>query len=435
MKPKRSRSLSPEASSSRDIKIQKLTDNSTESVEQLQINRVQLLDFSDDVLLNIMKYLNPQNLMSLSLCCHLLNRVCRDRTLWRNVDFRSKSMKNNELISYIKYLQPTTTSISINGKIKNDNGVVYEELKRYFLNAVCKICTSLKELTIEEYTIMSTEIKINDFPTTLETLSLKGSKVCNLSTNRSYFFKLDQHMPNLTSLILTNCQWLTGHSLMVISKIPKLKELRINSCKNLGECVAYASLSTRFGFKTLEKLDLRCTTFGDSELRCFGNTKTLTHIYLEYSSELNEQNNQQLINRPLQQLGVPIYEDNHLVQFIPFGGDNNNILRTDSSTCHITDRSICALGSYRCDRRVLDNSIRNVILVEEDIHVLNNPNLTSLVLRHFPKVTNRSLVHLAANANKLEYLDVTGSAVTEDGVKTYSMTRPNVTLVSSYNRS
>lgn len=163
---------------------------------------------------------------------------------------------------------------------------------------------------------------------------------------------------------------------MVISKIPKLKELRINSCKNLGECVAYASLSTRFGFKTLEKLDLRCTAFGDSELRCFGNTTTLTHIYLEYSQELN---NQQIENRPLQQFGQPVYEDNHLVQYV--ANNDINMLRPDQSSCRITDRSICALGSYICDRRVLDNAIRNVILVEEDIRVLNNPNLTTLVLR------------------------------------------------------
>lgn len=53
-------------------------------------------------------------------------------------------------------------------------------------------------------------------------------------------------------LILTECNWFTPHSLLVISKIPKLKELRLNSCHRLGECVAYASLATRFGFKTLE---------------------------------------------------------------------------------------------------------------------------------------------------------------------------------------
>lgn len=53
-------------------------------------------------------------------------------------------------------------------------------------------------------------------------------------------------------LILSNCQWFMPHSLLVISKISKLKELRLNSCHRLGECVAYASLATRFGFKTLE---------------------------------------------------------------------------------------------------------------------------------------------------------------------------------------
>lgn len=39
---------------------------------------------------------------------------------------------------------------------------------------------------------------------------------------------------------------------MVISKLPKLKELRLDSCHSLGECFAYTSLAARYGFKALE---------------------------------------------------------------------------------------------------------------------------------------------------------------------------------------
>lgn len=89
-------------------------------------------------------------------CCHLLNRVGRDRTVWHTADFRSKPMPIDELRLCLKYLHPTTSSISINGKINNNNELY--ELKRYFLNTVCKLCTSLKELVIEEYKIISTEV-------------------------------------------------------------------------------------------------------------------------------------------------------------------------------------------------------------------------------------------------------------------------------------
>lgn len=64
MKIKRSKSLSPEPSSSRDTKRIKLE-------ETTNLNRVtssaNILEFSDDVLLNILKYLYPQDLMAVSL--------------------------------------------------------------------------------------------------------------------------------------------------------------------------------------------------------------------------------------------------------------------------------------------------------------------------------------------------------------------------------
>jgi hypothetical protein len=39
---------------------------------------------------------------------------------------------------------------------------------------------------------------------------------------------------------------------MAISKIPKLKEVRLNSCYGLSEDIAYASLACRYGLKSLE---------------------------------------------------------------------------------------------------------------------------------------------------------------------------------------
>lgn len=63
MKIKRSKSLSPEPSSSKETKRIKLE-------EITNINKVtslNILEFSDDVLLNILKYLCPRDLMAISL--------------------------------------------------------------------------------------------------------------------------------------------------------------------------------------------------------------------------------------------------------------------------------------------------------------------------------------------------------------------------------
>lgn len=56
MKMKRSKSLSPEPSGSGESKRIKYEES-----------QPHLLDFCDDILLNILKYLNPQDLMALSL--------------------------------------------------------------------------------------------------------------------------------------------------------------------------------------------------------------------------------------------------------------------------------------------------------------------------------------------------------------------------------
>lgn len=65
MKMKRSKSLSPEPSSSRDAKIPRLSNES--AFDEFQGDyKTKLLDFSDDVLLNIFKYVSPQDLFALS---------------------------------------------------------------------------------------------------------------------------------------------------------------------------------------------------------------------------------------------------------------------------------------------------------------------------------------------------------------------------------
>ncbi|XP_015607355.1 uncharacterized protein LOC107273547 isoform X2 [Cephus cinctus] len=430
---KRSKSLSPEPSSSSESKRPKIVEDGQTNGRMAHPN---MLDLSDDVLLNIMKYLNPQDLMSLSSCCQRLDQVTQDRTLWANVDFRSRSMLLHELEKYVKFLQPLTTSLAIRG---NQDPEKFTGLSQSFFNAIKVVCNQLKELIIEDYCIDGNKIQITDFPTMIEKLSLKGSMMCHLQSNKSYFFKIDVHMPNLTCLILSNCQWFTPHSLLVISKIPKLKELRLDSCHRLGECVAYASLATRFGFKTLEILDLRDTALGDSEICCFSSTKTLTHLYLECppilrnaeSAEQQQQQQQQQQERLQRQAAQrPVFEDRNLVQFLV----EDEFLWENFERCLISDRAICALGSYVCDRRV-QNSIEDVVVIEEDRRIFNNPHLRTLVVRHYPRVTNHSLVHLALNASSLEYLDVTGTAVTKDGVQMFKSQKTNVKVVSSFDET
>ncbi|XP_014482502.1 PREDICTED: uncharacterized protein LOC106748476 isoform X2 [Dinoponera quadriceps] len=427
LKMKRSKSLSPEPSSSRDTKRVRLE----ETAELNDASCPHILDFSDDVLLNILKYVDPQDLLAVTLCCQRFAQVAQDRTLWRKVDFRSKPMLWDDLKWYLKFLQPMTTSLAIRGHLFSGKN---SALTQHFFSNIRILCSQLKELIIEEYQINGDKIQITDFPPTIEKLSLEGCKMDYLQSTKSYFFKMDLHMPNLTCLILSNCQWFTPHSLLVISKVPKLRELRLNSCHRLGECLAYASLATRFGFKTLEILDLRDTALGDSEVGCFSSTKTLTHLYLECPYTLRNEESPEIVQqrqqRQRQALQLPIYQDDILAQFVPEDGisfENYNLQR-----CLISDRAICALGSDTCDRRVINNYPHGMIILEEDRRIFNNPNLKTLVVRNYPRVTNSSLIHLALNAPSLEYLDVTGTSVTKAGIYCFKARKPNVQVISSF---
>lgn len=57
------------------------------------------------------------------------------------------------------------------------------------------------------------------------------------------------------------------------------------------------------------------------------------------------------------------------------------------------------------------------------------------LFRNYPRVTNSSLVHLALNASKLEYLDVTGTSVTKNGIESFKSQKTNVKIVSSFDET
>ena len=48
-----------------------------------------------------------------------------------------------------------------------------------------------------------------------------------------------------------------------------LKILNIRGCFQIGECFAYTALALKFGFKSIEKFDLRDTDMADMGLACF----------------------------------------------------------------------------------------------------------------------------------------------------------------------
>lgn len=434
MKVKRCKSLSPEPSSSTNIKRAKRDDNSEDGHSM----KPTLLDLSDDVLLMIIKSLDPFDVMSLSKCCHRLDQVTQDRTLWSTMDYRAKSMSVPELARYIKFFQPSVKTFAIRGNLEEKG---CSEFTKNFLKIIMKTCTQLKELVIEDYYINGAEIQILDLPSSLEKLSLKGCDLLQVDQKQSYFFGVHEHMPHLTCLILSNCKWFAPHSLMVISKLPKLKELRLDSCHSLGECFAYTSLAARYGFKALEILDLRNTVIGDSEIACFNCTETLTHLYLECPSNIRSA---QRSNNVDQEAEINIREEErplgrpHILIQLVRNVPQVEVVRAENYNWHdmerylVTDRTVCSLGNYVCERRIVDNTRGGIFRIEEESRICNNPNLRILVVRNYRQITDRSLHHLAVSKSSLEYVDVTGTSVTREGVQMFKTQKPDVEIISSF---
>ena len=136
------------------------------------------------------------------------------------MDYRAKAMSVEELKKYTKFFQPSVKTFAIRGNSESNQN---SEFSKNFLKTIVETCPQLKELVVEEFYINGTEVRymciimklswlsrpilafitflqiqISDFPSSLEKLSLKGCDVFNMELKKSYFFQVQEHMPNLT---------------------------------------------------------------------------------------------------------------------------------------------------------------------------------------------------------------------------------------------
>ncbi|XP_063391851.1 uncharacterized protein LOC134677346 [Cydia fagiglandana] len=148
------------------------------------------------------------------------------------------------------------------------------------LRQLADTCPTLTSLALEYCNINCNCTSISMFPPTLKKLSLRGSKCYNLPLDRSFLFKIQDSLPDLESLDVSECEWMEPATLLPLSKLPVLKHLYARDCLRLTEFVAYASLATRYGFTKLQSLDLRGSPVGDSEVSALGWLATLSRLWL-----------------------------------------------------------------------------------------------------------------------------------------------------------
>ncbi|CAG4952735.1 unnamed protein product [Parnassius apollo] len=131
-------------------------------------------------------------------------------------------------------------------------------------------CPNLTSLALEYCNINCKTTGVNLFPPTLKTLSLRGSKCFNLPMDKSFLFKIQDYVPDLETVDVSECEWLEPSSLLPLSKLRILRQLFANNCSRLSEFVAYASLASRYGFRELVELELCGCPVADSEVSALG---------------------------------------------------------------------------------------------------------------------------------------------------------------------
>ena len=237
-----------------------------------------------------------RNLLCLLLCewfewfrlcrvCQRFEKISRDRTLWREVDLRQKFLDNSELEKVFQCFHKGTKSLSLTGslvELKDKDGLNTETLTPSLFATLSELA-NVETLILEEHYVNASRLVYNCFPTTLRHLSMENCQLTNVPMKKSYFNNMASHTPLLESLNLNGCQWFEDHSLMAISKCPKLTSLRVRNCPLVGTCAAYILLAARFGFENLEVLDLRETAIGDGEIHAFKTKPNLKQLYIDGS--------------------------------------------------------------------------------------------------------------------------------------------------------
>lgn len=154
------------------------------------------------------------------------------------------------------------------------------------LQDLCNTCPKLHTLALEFCNIDCRTTNLDQFPKSLKKLSLRGSKCYNMVMDKTFLFRINSYLPDLESLDVSECQWMDPATLLPLSKLASLHELFAQKCVKMTEFVAYASLTARYGFKSLKSLDLRGSPVGDSEVSALGWLPSLEKLWLSASKNM-----------------------------------------------------------------------------------------------------------------------------------------------------
>ncbi|ODN05493.1 putative F-box/LRR-repeat protein C02F5.7 [Orchesella cincta] len=252
----------------------------------LELPAGHMLRLSDEVLLIILKNLNTKDLLSVFWSCRKLQSICHEADLWTKIEDPLDNYETLALISK-KLANPKTTKVRIVSPVSPLGNKGYRSsfcpslIESLNLRTISPVngTSSLTQLHLIRQKFNGLAFRLQMLPKSLKILHLSETHIDNLSEESQYFQGLADHFTSLEELDLSYCSWVTGHSLMSLSKFPKLTKLLLRGCRRVGECLAYVSLASRFGFKSLKILDVTDTKVGSSEFTGMSSIVTLEEFY------------------------------------------------------------------------------------------------------------------------------------------------------------
>lgn len=250
-----------------------------------------LIDFSDEILMIILQNLDSIALINLSRSCHRFHNLAADKTLWSHVDLSAEPLRGQQIANFIfedvcRYGE--IRSLKLRGLVSLHPLDQWKDqtVPVRFLKALAKRCPHLESISISEGCFDVSKVMVVRFPKWLKEFNVDRCEIIctEIKGNRrdmSFFTGINKYMDELEKLKVENCNWFDTHDLIAFSKLPNLKILSLRGCNTFKECVPYGSIATRFGFKTLEVLDVRNTPVTDSDIQCFNMTKSLRELRLQ----------------------------------------------------------------------------------------------------------------------------------------------------------
>ncbi|XP_071452170.1 uncharacterized protein [Hetaerina americana] len=343
-------------------------------------------------------------------------------------------------------------------------------LRLHLLNPLSNLCPGLHTLRLQYLRLFYYTPPILPTWDAMTLLSLRGSRLLSKTPGKhGPLYELSAKLPNLLCLDIGCCSWVESHCFMAISKFQKLRTLLLDSCPNLGNCVAYISLAACLGFRAIEEIDLRDTQFGDSDLLSFKRNSTIKKIilgrqvkYVKKRVDSSESGEEQNPNENLPggsgtchsgssvgQLNEPRREGrkrkNHVKNHpcdrkrICYGGV---VTSPEALVIHfdlglgVRVEHAHEAGEYDWIRN-LDNGVGNMVTDEGivSLGIDGLPALEHLVLAGSGSgITDQSLSALKKRTG-LMYLDVRRTQVTKAGCESFVSSCPNVHLDCDYGDS